>query len=175
MQLEGERVEKCGGSTCGAEVLGLQHLERRERTADCAEGTRSIQDASPGTHLSDTWRQCRSVDQVIGSVSDRLARLLWLLPNSTSALDSGRVDSPETTYVYLAAVEERAEPLQGTAPTRRAQAPRSGRRGFPDRVLADVRAPGGSPSTAKSLFRLDRPSPSSRVFQRLTRSNRRGT
>ena len=119
---------------------------------------------------------CRQLIEALGSIPDRLAGLLWLLPNSASAFQPGCVDSPEATIVPVAAVAERAQPLQGTATTWRAQVRRGGCRRLTDRVLADVRTPGGPTGTAKRVFRLDRPSPCGCVpAQRLTRSNRRGT
>ena len=102
-------------------------------------------------------------------------RLLRLLPNAACALQLGRVDPPETTYIYLAAVAERTEPLQGTAPTWRSQVERRGRGRFTDRILAYVQSSCGSPGPAEPLFRLDRPPASGRIFESLTRSNRRGT
>ena len=80
------------------------------------------------TRVRELTRRTRGVSlskliEPVGSLPDRLARLLRLLPNSTSAFQPGRVDSPEITYVSLAAVEERAEPLQRTAPTWRTQVP----------------------------------------------------
>ena len=160
---EGQRVEKCGGSTGGAEVPGFQHRERRERTAHRAESTRTIQSASPRTDAADTRGEPRPVDRALGSLPDRLAGLLWLLPNPAGAVQPRCVDSSETTHVSLAAVEERAKPLQGTTPPWRTQVRRGGRCRLPDRILAHVRSSGGSTGTAQRLFRLDRPSPLGRV------------
>ena len=69
-----------------------------------------------------------------------------------------RVDSSPTTHVSLATVEERAESLQGTAPTEVSQVPRGGRCRFTDWVLAHVRPCGGAKGTAQPRLRLDRPS-----------------
>ena len=75
----------------------------------------------------------------------------------------------------LAAVAERAQPLQRTAPSWRTQVQCSGRRRFTDGALAHVRTPGGPTSLAQPLFRLTRSSPTPRLRPSLTRSNRRGT
>src|SRR5207249_8986916 len=91
----------------------------------------------------------------------RMARLLRLLPDPTCSHKPGSVDPPKITLVSLAAVAERAQPLQRTAPSRRTEVQCSGRRRFADGVLAHVRTPGGSTSTAQPLLRLawSRPAP----------------
>ena len=106
-----------------------------------------------------------AADRRVDALLDWMARLLRLLPDATSALQPGRVDSPEITLVSLAAVEERAKPLQRTAPSRRTKVPRGGRCRFTNRVLAHVRSSGGPTGTAQSLFRLDRSSPSCRLLK----------
>jgi hypothetical protein len=63
---------------------------------------------------------------------------------------------PKITLVSLAAVAERAQPLQRAAPSWRTKIPCSGCRRFTDRDLAHVRTPGGSTSTAQPLLRLAR-------------------
>src|SRR5262249_47240391 len=88
-----------------------------------------------------------------------MARLLRLLPDPACAHDPGSVDPPEVTFVSLAAVEERAQPLQRTAPSGRTKVQCSGRGRFADGVLAHVRTSGGSTSTAQPLLRLPRSSP----------------
>src|SRR6516225_6376937 len=90
-----------------------------------------------------------------------MARLLRLLPDPACAHEPGGVDSPKITLVSLAAVAERAQPLQRTAPSWRTKVPCSGRRRFADGVLAHVRTPGGPTGPAQPLFRFARsPSPS---------------
>src|ERR1700751_432532 len=79
------------------------------------------------------------------------------------------------TLVSLAAVAERAQPLQRTAPAWRTEVQCSGRRWFTDGVLAHVRTPGGPTGPAQSLLRLTRSSPTPRLRPSLTQSNRRGT
>src|SRR6266403_122658 len=88
-----------------------------------------------------------------------MARLLRLLPDPTRAHEPGSVDPPKITLVSLAAVAERAQSLQRTAPSWRAKVPCSGRRRFTDGVLAHVRTPGGPTSPAQPLFRLTRSPP----------------
>ena len=56
---------------------------------------------------------------LVEAIPHRMARLLWLLPDPTGAYELGSVDLPKTTHVSLAAMGERAQPLQGTAPSRR--------------------------------------------------------
>src|SRR5947209_9136317 len=104
-----------------------------------------------------------------------MARLLRLLPDPTRAHEPGSVDPPKITLVSLAAVAERAQSLQRTAPSWRAKVPCSGRRRFTDGVLAHVRTPGGPTSSAQPLFRLTRSPPTPCRCPSLTRSNRRGT
>src|SRR5439155_16298319 len=100
---------------------------------------------------------------------------LRLLPDATCAHQPGSVDSPKITLVSLAAVAERAQPLQRTAPSGRTQGQCSGCRRFADGVLAHVGTPGGSTSTAQPLLRLTRSPPTPCLCPSLTRSNRRGT
>src|SRR6266403_3218450 len=104
-----------------------------------------------------------------------MARLLRLLPDPSRAHEPGSVDPPKITLVSLAAVAERAQSLQRTAPSWRAKVPCSGRRRFTDGVLAHVRTPGGPTSPAQPLFRLTRSPPTPCLCPSLTQSNRRGT
>src|SRR5258707_9989586 len=104
-----------------------------------------------------------------------MAGPLRLLPDPSGSHQPGSVDSPKTTLVSLAAVAERAQPLQRTAPSWRTQVQCSGRRRFADGVLAHVRTPGGPTGRAQPLFRLTRSPPTPFLRPSLTRSNRRGT
>src|ERR1700720_1514985 len=104
-----------------------------------------------------------------------MARLLRLLPDPSRAHEPGSVDPPKITLVSLAAVAERAQPLQRTAPSWRAKVQCSGRRRFTDGALAHVRTPGGPTSPAQPLFRLTRSPPTPCLCLSLTRPNRRGT
>src|SRR6188472_1616703 len=89
-----------------------------------------------------------------------MARLLWLLPDPTGAYELGSVDPPKTTLVSLAAMGERAQPLQGTAPSWRAKVQCRGCRRFTDGFLAHVRTPGGPTGLAQPLLRVTRSPPS---------------
>ena len=104
-----------------------------------------------------------------------MARLLRLLPDPACAHAPGGVDPPKITLVSLAAVAERAQPLQRTAPSWRTEVQRSGRRRFADRFLAHVRTSGRSTGSAQPVFRRSRSSPPLCPCPGLTRSNRRGT
>src|SRR6266446_1941993 len=104
-----------------------------------------------------------------------MARLFRLLPDPSRAHEPRSVDRPKITLVSVAAVAERAQSLQRTAPSWRAKVQCSGRRRFIDGVLAHVRTFGGPISFVQSLFRLTRPSPTLRLCPSLTQSNRRGT
>src|SRR5712671_5254358 len=104
-----------------------------------------------------------------------MARLLRLLPDPTCAHQPRSVDPPKITLVSLAAVAERAQPLQRTAPAWRTEVQCSGRRRFTDGVLAHVRTPGGPTSPAQPLLRLTRSAPTPCLCPSLTQSNRRGT
>ena len=75
------------------------------------EGYPTVQAAGTGTDTSDVWSKSGQASRAIGSISYWRARLFWLLPNPASAVDSGRVDSPEATHVSLAAVAERTQPF----------------------------------------------------------------
>ena len=66
--------------------------------------------------------------------------------------EPGSVDPPIIPHVSLAAVAERAQPLQGTQPPWRAKVPGSGRRRFADGFLAHVRTPGGPTGPAQPLL-----------------------
>jgi MFS family permease len=90
-----------------------------------------------------------------GAVYDLAGSYIPALVGAAIAL----VDPPKITLVSLAAVAERAQPLQRTAPSRRTEVQCSGRCRFTDGVLAHVRTPGGPASTAQPLFRLTRSTP----------------
>src|SRR5712672_2844234 len=104
-----------------------------------------------------------------------MARLLRLLPDPSRAHEPGSVDPPKITLVSLAAVAERAQSLQRTAPSWRAKVQCGGRRRLTDGVLAHVRTPAGPTSTAQQLFPLTRSAPPPCLCPSLTWSNRRGT
>src|SRR3954454_11289688 len=97
------------------------------------------------------------------------------VPDPSRAHEPGSVDPPKITLISLAAMAERAQSLQRTAPSWRAKVQCSGRRRFADGVLAHVRTPGGPTSSAQPLFRLTRSPPTPCRCPSLTRSNRRGT
>src|SRR5712672_3291273 len=172
---EGQRGEKRGGATGGAQVPGVQHLERRERAAHRAKSSRQIQDASPGQDPPDTGDQPTAADRRPEAIPHRMARLLRLLPDPTCAHEPRSVDPPKITLVSLATVAERAQSLQRIASSWRIKVPCSGRRRFADGVLARVRTPGGSTSTAQPLLRLTRSPPTPCLCPSLNRSNSRGT
>src|SRR4029077_3256732 len=172
---EGQRGEERGGATGGAQVPGVQHLERRKRAAHRAKSSRQIQDASPGQDPPDTGDQPTAADRRPDAIPHWMARLLRLLPDPTRAHEPGSVDPPKITLVSLAAMAERAQSLQRTAPSWRAKVQCSSRRRFTDGVLAHVRTPGGPTSSAQPLFRLIRSPPTPCRCPSLTRSNRRGT
>ena len=130
---------------------------------------------SPGQDPPDTGDQPTAADRGPDAIPHRMARLLRLLPDPTCAHEPRSVDPPKITLVSLAAVAERAQPLQRTTPSWRAKVQCSGRRRFTDGVLAHVQTPGGPTSPAQPLFRLPRSSPPLRLRPSLTQSNRRGT
>src|SRR5208282_5102723 len=123
----------------------------------------------------DTGDQPTAADRRPQAIPHRMARLLRLLPDPAGAHQPGSVDSPKTTFVSLAAVAERAQPLQRTAPSWRAKVQCSGRRRLADGVLAHVRTPGGPTSPAQPLLRLALSPPTACLCPSFTRSNRRGT
>ena len=104
-----------------------------------------------------------------------MARLLRLLPDPAGTHEPGSVDPPEITFISLAAVGERAQPLQRTAPSWRISVQSSGCRRFADGVLAHVRTSGGPSGPAQPSLRFTGSAPTLRSVSGLTRSNRRGT
>src|SRR5260221_12658083 len=100
-----------------------------------------------------------------------MARLLRLLPDPSRAHEPGSVDPPKITLVSLAAMAERAQSLQRTAPSWRAKVQCSSGRRFTDGVLAHVRTPGGPTSSAQPLFRHIRPPPTPCLGPTLPRSH----
>jgi hypothetical protein len=133
-------------------------------------------------------RSIRAGERVMASVSRFLTVRLRLKVNETKSAVarpeerkflgfsiSGGVDSSKVTLIPLAAVGERAQPLQGIAPSWRIAVPSGGRRRFTDGILAYVRTPGGPSGPAQPLLRFTRSSPTLCSGRGLTRSNRRGT
>src|SRR6516162_10968781 len=98
-----------------------------------------------------SWSRCREPSWALGSPHLGDAALLRLLPDPACAHEPRSVDPPKITLVSLAAVAERAQPLQRTAPAWRTEVQCSGRRWFTDGVLAHVRTPGGPTGPAQSL------------------------
>lgn len=97
------------------------------------------------------------------------------LPDPTGAYELGSVDPPKTTHVSLAAMGERAQPLQGTPPSWRAKVRSCGCRRFTDGILAHVRTPGGPTGPTQPLLRVSRPPSIPCLCPSSIRSNRRGT
>src|ERR1700720_768287 len=119
--------------------------------------------------------QPTAADRRPDAIPHGMARLLRLLPDPTCAHEPRSVDPPKITLVSVAAVAERAQPLQRTAPAWRTEVQCSGRRRFADGVLAHVRTPGGPTGPAQPLLRLTRSPPTLCLCPSLTQSNRRGT
>ena len=109
------------------------------------------------------------------AIPSRIARILWLLPDPTSAHQSGGMDPSKATIVSLAAMAKRPQPLQGIAALCCAEVPRGGCRRLADRFLAHVQTSGGPTGSAQPVFRRSRSSPPLCFCSSLTRSNRRGT
>ena len=76
-----------------------------------------FKDADPGADTPDTGTQSVADYRGTGAIPHRMARLLRLLPDPASAHEPGSVDPPKITLISLAAVGERAQPLQRTAPS----------------------------------------------------------
>src|SRR6266436_2035164 len=115
------------------------------------------------------------VDRRSHAIPSRVARILWLLPDPTGAHQPGGMDPPKATFVSLAAMAKRPQPLQRTTTAWRAEVPCGGCRRFADRVLAHVRTSGGPTGPAQPVFRRPRSPPPLCSCSSLTRSNRRGT
>src|SRR5271168_1612307 len=69
------------------------------------------------------------------------------------------MDPPKATFVSLAAMAERPQPITGTAAPWRAEVPRGGCRRLADWVLAHVRTPGGPTGPVQPVFRRPQSSP----------------
>jgi len=78
-------------------------------------------------------------------------------------------------FVSLAAVANRAKPLQRTMPSWHIEVQCGGGGRLAHGPLANVRTPVGPTGAAQQLFRLARSSPNLCARPSLTRSNRRGT
>ena len=120
-----------------------------------------FKDANPGHDLPDAGTQSVADYRGADAIPHRLARLLRLLPDPSRAHEPGSVDPPKITLVSLAAVGERAQPLQRTAPSWRIEVQSSGRRRFADGLLAHVRTPGGPIGPAQPLLRFTSVCPNS--------------
>src|SRR5207249_337302 len=62
----------------------------------------------------------------------RMARILWILPDSSRAHKPGSLDSPETANVSLATRAERAQAIHGASPLRAREVGRIDCRRFAD-------------------------------------------
>src|SRR5271165_511202 len=98
-----------------------------------------------------------------------------VLPDSSGAHEPGSLDPPKIALISLAAVGERPQSLQGTAPSRRIRVQSSGCRRFADGILAHVRTPGSPSGPTQPLLRFNRSPPTLCSGSGLIRSNRRGT
>jgi RNA-directed DNA polymerase len=132
------------------------------------------------TPIRDMTRRTRgiSLQRLIEELTPYLigmARLLRLLPDPACAHQPGSVDSPKIAFVSLAAVAERAKPLQSTAPSRPIRVQSRGRRRFADRVLAHVRTPAVQQALRNHYFDSLGLPPTLCPYPSLTRSNRRST
>jgi hypothetical protein len=125
--------------------------------------------------LPDTRAQSVADHRGADTIPHRVARLLRVLPDSSGAHEPGGVDPPEIALISLAAVGERAQSLQRTAPPWRVGVPSSGCRRFADGILTYVRTPGGSSGPTQPLLRFNRSPPTLCSGSGLIRSNRRGT
>ena len=124
---------------------------------------------------SDTGVQSATVDQRAEAIHRGMARLLRLLPDSASPHEPRSVDPSKIAFVSLAAVANRAKPLQRTMPSRHIEVQCGGGGRLAHGHLANVRTPVGPTGAAQQLFRLARSPPNLRARPSLTRSNRRGT
>src|SRR5688572_2067723 len=88
--------------------------ERRIAPKALATFKARIRDMTPGD-------QSAAGDRRAHAIPDRVARLLRLLPDPPGTHETGSVDPPKTPHVSVAAVAERAQPLQGTLPPWRAK------------------------------------------------------
>ena len=90
-------------------------------------------------------------------------------------IESNSLDPSKIAFVSLAAVANRAKPLQRTMPSRHIEVQCGGGGRLAHGHLANVRTPVGPTGAAQPLFRLARSSPNLCARPSLTRSNRRGT
>ena len=125
--------------------------------------------------VSANTEQPAASDRGSRAIPSRVARILWLLPDPTSAHPPGGMDPPKAKSVPLAAMAKRPQPLQRTTTAWPAKVPRGGCCRLADRFLAHVRTSGRPTGSAQPVFRRSRSSSPLRSCPRLTRSNRRGT
>ena len=101
-----------------------------------------------------------------------MARLLRLLPDSTRPHEPRSVDPSKIAFVSLAAVANRAKPLQRTTPSWHIEVQCGGGGRVAHGPLANVRSPVGPTGAAQQLLRLARSPPNLRARPSLTQSNR---
>jgi site-specific DNA recombinase len=117
-QTQSEPGEKYGGKTLGAEVPGLQLYERDStETADCAEGTGTLQKAGARADATDSRDQHRGNGCRTRKLSPRMARLLRRVPNPVGVERAGSMDQATTAVVLMEAVETRCGTVRRADPT----------------------------------------------------------
>src|SRR5580700_2414925 len=127
--------------------IGGRKEADQKNAASCGEYVpKEIQGANPGDDEPDTGAQPTADHRGTDAIPRRVAWLLRVLPDSPGTHKSGGLDSPKATLIPLAAVGERAQPLQRTAPPWRIAVQSRGRCRFTDGFLAYVRTPSGPSS-----------------------------
>src|SRR5262249_3270656 len=173
---QGQRIQERSGTEWGAKVSGIHDLERcRANPADRRKGSTEVQGANPETHESDARRQRIATHHAVGAIPDRLARLLRLLPDPDRGAAPGRLDSSPITHVYLATMEEWADPVRAIASPACVPLPRGHRCWGKVWVLEHGSPCDGTASPAQRLLRLDRPPSVGGIAGHVIRPNRRGT
>ena len=100
----------------------------------------------PRHDTPDTGVQSATVDQRAEAIHHGMARLLRLLPDSASPHEPRSVDPSKIAFVSLAAMANRAKPLQRTMPSRHIEVQCGGGGRLAHGPLANVRTPVGPTS-----------------------------
>jgi hypothetical protein len=132
------------------------------------EFSHGLQGTDPSHDTPDTGVRSATVDQRAEAIHRGMARLL---PDS----EPRSVDPSKIAFVSLAAVANRAKPLQRTMPSWHIEVQCGAGGRLAHGPLANVRTSVGPTGAAQQLFRLARSPLNLCARPSLTRSNRRGT
>jgi hypothetical protein len=113
--------------------------------------------ADPRHDPPDTREQSAASDRGSRAIPSRVARILWLLPDPTSAHPPGGMDPPKATSVPLAATAKRPQPLKKNRDS--VALPKFHAAVAAGSPTAHVRTSGRPTGSAQPVFRRSRSSP----------------